>query len=168
MINNLIKPYKKTNNEDKKENISNQEENNEDKKENISNQEENNEDKKENMSNQEENNEDKKENISNQEENNEESKNNDIKDDEENNKEIWSVTFTSNEKGINYPITCTSNEKFSDLLERFLKENHEFRDPVYFYISNSFIMDKNKTLKENNIKDHSIILINISNLNSDD
>ena len=128
MINNLIKPYKKTINEDKQEKISNQEENNE------------------------ENNENKKENISNQEENNEEIQNSDIpdnleilnklniKDDENDNyKEYWSVTFLSNEKGINFPITCSGDEKFAVLLERFLILNSDFRDPCYYYICKRFL-----------------------------
>ena len=65
----------------------------------------------------------------------------------------------------NYSIVCKVTDKFTKLEERLLKDNPNLRGKEIFFETNAQRVQKNKTLKENNIKQNSIINVFSVNYN---
>ena len=62
--------------------------------------------------------------------------------------------------GINKVLKIEHNKKCSEMLEKFYKENPEFKKEKYDFIFGAKKLDLNKTIEENEIKDNDIIFIN--------
>ena len=81
--------------------------------------------------------------------------------------QIISVNFVS--MGFqdiqNYSIACKVTDKFTKLEERLLKDHPNLRGQEIFFEMNAQRIQKNKTLKENNIKQNSIINVFTVNFN---
>ena len=65
----------------------------------------------------------------------------------------------------NYSIACRVTDKFTKLEKRLLKDNPNLRGKEIFFETNAQRIQKNKTLKENNIKQNSIINVFSVNTN---
>ena len=70
------------------------------------------------------------------------------------------VEFISVDQKVNYrSVICKNTEKFSKVENVIYEEYHELKNGNYYFIVNGEIIDKNKTLEENKIKDKDIITI---------
>ncbi len=58
----------------------------------------------------------------------------------------------------NYNLICKENDLFLSLEKRLYKEFPQIKNKVFF-MCNASIIDKNKTLKENGIKNNSLVSI---------
>ena len=71
----------------------------------------------------------------------------------------WSVTFRSQDSSITFSTVCYLTQKFSDLVEKLLKENEELKNNQLIFLYGGKLMDLDKTLEENRIKNGGIIII---------
>jgi hypothetical protein len=75
---------------------------------------------------------------------------------------LISVIFTSPDQKIHQSIICKNTEKFSRLEEILYKEAPKyFESNVYFCVKGR-VVNRYKTLKENNIHDSDVIILNKS------
>ena len=75
------------------------------------------------------------------------------------------ITFNSNNHDIkNYKMYCNINEKFSIIEQNLYKKYPYFKKTKNNFFLNEKKIDKNKTLKENKIKDNDIIILKILDL----
>ena len=72
-----------------------------------------------------------------------------------------SIIFNSVDQKILYSFACKNTDKFSQIEEKLYKEYPEYSKKKNYFISNGDVIDKNKTLEENKIKDNNIITLNI-------
>ena len=72
---------------------------------------------------------------------------------------FWSVTFQSQDSSITFSTVCYLKQKFSDLVEKLLKENEELKNNQLIFLYGGKLMDLDKTLEENRIKNGGIIII---------
>ena len=74
--------------------------------------------------------------------------------------EFISVNFVSMSQDIiNYSIACKESWPFSLLEEKLYKDYPEYNNPNTYFMTNASMIDKNKTLKENKIKNNSVICV---------
>ena len=76
-------------------------------------------------------------------------------------KKLIAVIFKAYDEdlGINYAMPCFADEKFSTIEQKLYLKYPEIKgEEIYFYVGNVMI-DKTKTLEENNIKNGTLILI---------
>ena len=70
------------------------------------------------------------------------------------------VEFISVDQTVNYrSVICKNTDKFSKVEDVIYEEYQELKKGNYYFIVNGEIADKNKTLKENKIKDKDVITI---------
>ncbi len=74
--------------------------------------------------------------------------------------ELISVIVISTDKKIYQSIVCKSTEKFSKLEDILYKEHPEIIDPNNYFSVNGKEINRLKTLKENNIHNSEIIVLN--------
>ena len=60
---------------------------------------------------------------------------------------------------INYGVVCKQSWPFSEVEKKLYEDFPEFNNPQTFFMVNERKVEKDKTLKENNIKNNSIISI---------
>ena len=75
--------------------------------------------------------------------------------------ELISVLFTNNDDEYQESFICKNTDNFKDIEEKFYKKREDLedlRDLSIIFKVNDKIIDKSKTLKENNIGDSSIII----------
>ena len=72
----------------------------------------------------------------------------------------WSIIFQSIDSKINTPMTCHPSQTFRKLVENLYEEYKELKQTNIFFTSGGLVMDLDKNLEENKIKNKSIILIN--------
>ena len=65
------------------------------------------------------------------------------------------VLFISTEPQIRFAISCNISDKFSTLEEKLFKEFPELANKNIKYLINNTVIDKSKTLEENNINNNS-------------
>ena len=58
---------------------------------------------------------------------------------------------------INYSIVCKQSWPFSKLEEKLYKDFHQYNKPETYFMFKANIIERNKTLKENNIGNNSIV-----------
>ena len=75
--------------------------------------------------------------------------------------ELISVIFTSTDQKIHQSIICKNTQKFCRLEEILYQAHPEYSDSDNYFCVNGNVVSKFKTLKENNIKDSDIIILNI-------
>ena len=95
---------------------------------------------------------------------NEENKNlkNKIKNIEKDNENLISVVFNKKEESLYYPIICKITDTFKSIEEKFYKKHTYFADNEKqnnFKVGKNPIKDKSQTLKELNIKDGDLIIL---------
>ena len=78
--------------------------------------------------------------------------------------ELISVIFTSTDQKIHQSIICKNTEKFSRLEEILYKAHPEYSDSDNYFCVNGKVISRFRTLKENNIKNSDIIILNIREL----
>ena len=70
------------------------------------------------------------------------------------------VEFISVDQTINYrSVICKNTDKFSKVENVIYEEYHGLKNGNYYFIVNGDIVDKNKSLEENKIKDKDVITI---------
>ena len=79
---------------------------------------------------------------------------------------LMSVIFMSSNQEIHYSIICKDSDKFTSVENSLYDEFPRFRETENFFLSNGNKINKYKTLKENNLKNGSIIILN--QLNDDE
>ena len=70
------------------------------------------------------------------------------------------MIFTSKDQKLHQSMICKNTEKFSNLEEILYKEHPEYRDLFNYFWVNGKVIDSYKTLKENNIHNSDIIILN--------
>ena len=70
------------------------------------------------------------------------------------------MIFTSTDQKLYQSIICKNTEIFSRLEEKLYKEHPEYRDSFNYFCVNEKEIDRYKTLKENNIHNSDIIILN--------
>ena len=75
--------------------------------------------------------------------------------------ELISVIFISNDEMIHQSIICKNTEKFSRLEEILYKVHPEYSVSDNYFCANGKEVSRFKTLKESNIKNSDIIILNI-------
>ena len=75
------------------------------------------------------------------------------------NNKIIKIFFCSIDQNIKWSISCNDSDIFSTI-EKKLYNNFPELKGEYYFTANGTILEKSKTLKQNSIKDETIILIN--------
>jgi hypothetical protein len=75
---------------------------------------------------------------------------------------LISVIFTSPDQKIHQSIICKNTEKFSRLEEILYKEAPNYFDSNVYFCVKGRVVNRYKTLKENNIHDSDVIILNKS------
>ena len=73
--------------------------------------------------------------------------------------EFISVNFVSmaSQDIINYSIVCKQSWLFSKLEEKLYKDFPQYNKPETYFMFNANMIERNKTLKENNIGNNSVV-----------
>ena len=73
--------------------------------------------------------------------------------------EFISVNFASmaSQDIINYSIVCKQSWLFSKLEEKLYKDFPQYNNPDTYFMINANMIERNKTLKENNIRNNSVV-----------
>ena len=74
-----------------------------------------------------------------------------------------SVIIKSSDQTIKYPLICKKSDKFKELEQKIYEKYPNLKNEKHFYLCKGNIIDIEKTIEENKIKDNDIILINITN-----
>ena len=73
------------------------------------------------------------------------------------------LNFTTSDNKFCIPIVCKNTEELAVVEQRFYREDEEIRktfmDESNFYLSSGNLLNKNKTIDENNIKDKEKIIM---------
>ena len=77
-----------------------------------------------------------------------------------------SVIFTSNDENLHHSIICRSIDIFNVIENRLYKEYPEYSENDNYFVVNGKIVNKEKTLEENNIKNSDIIKLNKKKINN--
>ena len=75
-------------------------------------------------------------------------------------KKDFKITFKTNNGEINYTIECNENDKFTDLEDKLFEKYSSYSDRDASFSFNGKKIKERKTLKENNIQNEGIIIIN--------
>ena len=73
---------------------------------------------------------------------------------------LLSLIFVSNNQEIHYSIICKDSDKFTVVENLLYAEYPKYRESENYFLFNGEKINKYKTLKENNLKNGSIILLN--------
>ena len=73
---------------------------------------------------------------------------------------LMSLIFISNNQEIHYSIICKDSDKFTVVENLLYDEYPKYRESENFFLSDGKKINKYKTLKENNLKNGSIVLLN--------
>ena len=79
------------------------------------------------------------------------------------NEELMSVIFFSPNQKIHHSIICKNTDQFTKIETQLYKEYPEYGNLENYFIVNGNKINKYKSLKDNNIKDSDIIILNILN-----
>ena len=72
---------------------------------------------------------------------------------------LISLIFMSYNQEIHYSIICKDSDKFTNVENLLYDEFPKFRETENFFVSEGNKINKYKTLKENNLKNGSIIML---------
>ena len=75
-------------------------------------------------------------------------------------RKMIAVIFYINEQNIHFSIPCFDDDIFSTIEKQLFDEFPELKNKKIYYIASGSIINKDKTLKENNIHNSTTILIN--------
>jgi len=77
-------------------------------------------------------------------------------------KEEISVIIKSMNQDFKSPFICKKSDKFKDLEQKLYAKKPELKNQSLYYLHYGNIIDVNKTIEENNIKDSGVIIYNIN------
>jgi hypothetical protein len=77
---------------------------------------------------------------------------------------IISVLFNSTDGRINYAMTCKKAEIFSNVEKKLIDTFPEYKNKKLFYIQSGKVIDKEKSLEENEIIPGFVIIVNIEDV----
>jgi len=69
------------------------------------------------------------------------------------------ITFITEDQNINHSLICKNTEKFIRIEKAFYKEYPEYFDSHNIFSINGNIINKNKSIEENKIKDNDKIYL---------
>jgi len=72
------------------------------------------------------------------------------------------ISIQTSDQNRSHLYACKENDQFIIYRDKFLNEFQEYKSKNIYFFSNGEKIDENKTLKENKIKDNSIIVLNIN------
>ena len=78
----------------------------------------------------------------------------------ENKEEPLAISFMTTDHSINLPLVCSGSDNFSELTKKLYTEYPELKMENLIFLYNGDIIDISGTVKQNKIKNGSIILIN--------
>ena len=76
-------------------------------------------------------------------------------------KNIISIIFKTMDQNIQYSVPCRKTDSFSKIEKKLYKEYSEYKEKNKYFLVNGNQIDVNKTIKENNIKNTDVIILNI-------
>ena len=77
------------------------------------------------------------------------------------NEELMSVIFISSDLTIHYSIICKNTDQFTKIETELYNEYPKYKETENYFIVNGNRINKYKSLKENNIKNSNIIMLQI-------
>jgi hypothetical protein len=69
------------------------------------------------------------------------------------------VIIKSSDQTIKYPFSCQKNDKFKVLEQKLYERFANLKEKEHYYLCNGNIIDIERTIEENEIKDNDIIII---------
>ena len=77
------------------------------------------------------------------------------------------MIITSTDQAIKYPIICKKSDNFKELEQKIYKKFPDLKQKEHYFLCNGNIIDIEKTIEENKIKDGDILVINYIEENED-
>ena len=74
---------------------------------------------------------------------------------------IMAVNFISTDENVNLALPCKNTDIFSRLEEQLFNEYPQYKNVNTYFTVDGKIIESNKTMEENNIKNSNVILLNI-------
>ena len=78
--------------------------------------------------------------------------------------QILAINFISVDQNVHYPMACKKADKFSQLVEKLFNEYPNYKSSNTFFTANGKIIEKERTLSENGIKNGDTIILNQNEL----
>ena len=72
-----------------------------------------------------------------------------------------SVIITTTNQAIKYPIICQKSDNFKELEQKIYKKFPDLKQKEHYFLCNGNIIDTEKTIEENKLKDGDILMFNI-------
>jgi len=80
------------------------------------------------------------------------------------NEKLISIKFISTNQDINYTVISKNSDDFSKI-EKILYDTYpKYKDSENYFLANGIIINKDRTLEENKIRNNDILTIGINNL----
>ena len=76
---------------------------------------------------------------------------------------IIAALFISSDEKITYAIPCKNTTPFVKIEEKLYEEYPEYKETENYFINNGNVINKFKTIEENNIKTGKPIILNTGN-----
>ena len=73
-------------------------------------------------------------------------------------KNLISIIFYSNDENVHYSIICKNNDLFTTIENKLYNAYPEYKNKENIFLIKGENIQKNKTLKDNNIKNSDIII----------
>ena len=77
---------------------------------------------------------------------------------------LISVIFTSSDQNMYYSVICKNTQKFNELEQKLYKNYPEYSESNNYFVINGNIVNKDKSLDENNIRNNEIIILTQNNI----
>ena len=77
---------------------------------------------------------------------------------------LISVIFTSSDQNMYYSVICKNTQKFNELEQKLYKNYPEYSESNNYFVINGNIVNKDKSLEENNIRNNEIIILTQNNI----
>ena len=74
--------------------------------------------------------------------------------------ESITVKFASSDNHINfYSIACKKSDQFNEVVNKLFKKFPQYKNKKIFFLCNANVVDENKTISENGIKNDNAIVV---------
>ena len=77
---------------------------------------------------------------------------------------LMSVIFTSSEQNLHYSVICKNTQKFTELETKLYNDIPEYSKSNNYFLFKGSIVNKDKSLDENKIRNNDIIILNKNNI----
>ena len=75
-----------------------------------------------------------------------------------------SAIIKSSDQSIKFPFICKKSDKFKDLEQEIYEKYPDLKNKEHYYLCNGTIIDSEKTIEQNKIKDNDQIFYNINDI----